>query len=136
MVVLRVPQVPPWVASTLEAQVKRIPVPNAGRAAPTAATTKKNDRYSAIAFTNPLRKLALVLFLHPAMDGGCRRRASRRTPRGPETAGYDYTIFLMKTLLAPHHRFSDLRFWRSPPRTHVPDPACSTGKPPISCRAD
>src|ERR1039457_4106359 len=63
IVVLRVPQVPPCVASILVLQVKTIPVPNAGRVAPTAATTQKTARCKLIVFTDLLRKRPLVLFL-------------------------------------------------------------------------
>src|ERR1035437_3236999 len=107
IVVLRVPQVPPCVASILVLQVKTIPVPNAGRVAPTAATTQKTARCKLIVFTDLLRKRPLVLFL-PSLflwmeaavilvDGSCRRPTHPAAE--PKIAGFDYTIFLIKTLL-------------------------------------
>src|ERR1017187_3689672 len=99
IVVLRGPQVPPCVASILVLQVKTIPVPNAGRVAPTAATTQKTARCKLIVFTDLLRKRPLVLFLPSLIlvDGSCRRPTHPAAE--PKIAGFDYTIFLIKTLL-------------------------------------
>src|ERR1017187_7967785 len=99
IVVLRVPQVPPCVASILVSQVKTIPMPNAGRVAPTAATTQKTARCKLIVFTDLLRKRPLVLFL-PSLFLWMEAAVGPRIPlRNPKIAGFDYTIFLIKTLL-------------------------------------